>query len=257
MRVPLLVIAAVVAANGAARSQPQAAPDPGPCTFDELVDGGTFARDLRDTTAARQRREADWNTLDRMVGAPLRRVYENIDAVELIGWNQLPATRRPDGRTPAEMWLQVNDNYGTARTYLGIGQIYDYAIDPGPPFSVRVDTTYVAEPAGTRRRSVGVDVFTPGGCVISLRIAGAPNSPRLAPGAVADEVARLQAAVLERFGPIEFAPERRWTHLQFLFARDIAPVLRPATYIALWLATAAIPIVALAAYVRRRRRKAA
>jgi hypothetical protein len=192
MRVPLLVIAAVVAANGAARSQPQAAPDPGPCTFDELVDGGTFARDLRDTTAARQRREADWNTLDRMVGAPLRRVYENIDAVELIGWNQLPATRRPDGRTPAEMWLQVNDNYGTARTYLGIGQIYDYAIDPGPPFSVRVDTTYVAEPAGTRRRSVGVDVFTPGGCVISLRIAGAPNSPRLAPGAVAAQ-ARCRA----------------------------------------------------------------
>ena len=64
-------------------------------------------------------------------------------------------------------------------------------------------------------------------------------------------------AVLERFGPIEFAPERRWTHLQFLFARDIAPVLRPATYIALWLAAAAIPIVALAAHVRRRRRKAA
>jgi hypothetical protein len=235
--------ALVLCSNVAPLAQP--ATEPEACDFGYVTEGGLIAG-LRDTTAAQAHDAARWENLDKMAGARLHRVLESAQVLALVGWEQLPPSERIGLRTPAEMWLWAAERYRVWPGELRVGQTYDFAIDDTPPFSVRVDTSYLTEPGQTRRRAVGADVLAPGTCLLSVRFVVLPAGG-LGDAAIAAEIARIRRSVVEHAGAVTFAPERWGSWLRYVAARYLPPA---------WAAglAAAIALGLAALFARRRRR---
>src|SRR5262249_801547 len=145
-------------------------------------------------------------------------------AVALLGWEEQPSGMSIGTLTPAQAWLWAETRYRVWPDELRVGQTYSYDIDSSPPFTVHVDTSYLGEPARTRLRAVGADIFAPRGCMLSVRFSILPAAQRLDDAGIAVEIARIRREVVAHAGPIVFAPERWDQWLLYVAVRYLAPV---------------------------------